>query len=130
MNRVEITVVNATPLLVGWYRPELPDPRGLRATEIKGIWRWWARAFVGGALFDLGLLKGSRTKDVLLAPTKDEIECVAKIVGEELGLGMAMGRVSRPSKFSIVVEPLEGPTAERLKKDKLGEWKEAQRIKL
>lgn len=47
MTGITIEVVNSTPLLVGWYDPNLVDPLGLRTTEIKGIWRWWARAIIG-----------------------------------------------------------------------------------
>jgi CRISPR-associated protein Cmr1 len=48
----------ATPMIVGWFEPGQLDPLGVRATEVKGLWRWWARAFVAGAMYDLGLFEG------------------------------------------------------------------------
>mgnify|MGYP001770667745 CR=1 FL=1 len=49
----ELTI--ATPLSVGWYDPALVDRHFyIRPTSVKGIWRWWARAFALGALFEAG----------------------------------------------------------------------------
>lgn len=113
MGKLVLEVENSTPLLVGWYRPELADPQGIRPTEVKGLWRWWARAFVGGALYDQGLLSGVPSKGVLLKPSKWEVELLAGLVGAELGLGLAVAGRSQASKFSLYVEPLGrvSPTA-------------------
>ena len=35
------------------YSKELDLMEGLRTSEVKGIWRWWFRAVLGGALWDL-----------------------------------------------------------------------------
>ncbi|MEM1622687.1 MAG: hypothetical protein QW543_00920 [Sulfolobales archaeon] len=106
MGKLEIVLENSTPLLVGWYRPELADPRGLRPTEVKGLWRWWARAFLGGVLYDKGILKGRVGSHVLLRPTPNEVKLISKLVGEMLGLGMAIGGESCASKFTLYIEPL------------------------
>jgi len=55
--RIDLT--NVTPTRIGGYnaRPyskELDLPEGLRTSEVKGIWRWWLRATLAGALWDLG----------------------------------------------------------------------------
>jgi CRISPR-associated protein Cmr1 len=55
--RIDLT--NITPTRIGGYnaRPyskELDLPEGLRTSEVKGIWRWWLRATLAGALWDLG----------------------------------------------------------------------------
>lgn len=51
----EFDVTIATPLSVGWYDPALVDRHFyIRPTSVKGIWRWWARAFALGALFEAG----------------------------------------------------------------------------
>ena len=105
MGKLEIVLENSTPLLVGWYRPELADPRGLRPTEVKGLWRWWARAFLGGVLYDNGILKGRVGSHVLLRPTPNEVKLISKLVGEMLGLGMAIGGESCASKFTLYIEP-------------------------
>jgi len=117
-----ISVQNTTPLLIGWYDPTLPDPLGVRASEIKGLWHWWARAFIAGALYDLGLLQGRGTGDIVLKPTQEEAELIACIVGRVLGLGYA-GEEAEASRFTIYTEYLEKPSA-KLYRDEL------QRIRL
>ncbi|HEU97784.1 MAG TPA: CRISPR-associated protein Cmr1, partial [Fervidicoccus fontis] len=72
---LRLKVTNFTPLLVGWYEPNIVDPIGLRPTELKGIWRWWARAFACGVLYDGGS-----------NPLPSDL---VKIVGKDLGLGYA-----------------------------------------
>lgn len=54
-----INLTNITPARIGGYnaRPyfkELDLAEGLRTSEVKGIWRWWLRATLAGALWDLG----------------------------------------------------------------------------
>jgi CRISPR-associated protein Cmr1 len=99
-----IQVRNTTPLLTGWYKPNLADPVGLRPSEIKGLWNWWARAFVSGAMYDLGLLRGSESPDVLLKPKRAEAEAIACLVGKILGLGYVGRAESEASRFAIRVE--------------------------
>lgn len=55
--RIDLT--NLTHTRIGGYnaRPsskELDLTEGLRTSEVKGIWRWWLRATLAGALWDLG----------------------------------------------------------------------------
>jgi len=83
-----------------------PDPLGLRATEIKGLWRWWARAFVAGALFDLGYLRGQVGRDVLRRPTAREAQAISLAVGKLLGLGYAGVSGAEASRYRIAITPL------------------------
>jgi len=106
MSEVVITVQNTTPLLTGWYEPRLVDPVGLRATEIKGLWRWWARAFVGGVLYDLGYLEERSPDIIYLRPTRKEVSMISSIVGKNLGLGYAGKNETYPSQLKIYIEPL------------------------
>jgi CRISPR-associated protein Cmr1 len=99
-----IQVRNTTPLLVGWYEPTKSDPTGLRPSEIKGLWNWWARAFIAGAMYDLGLLHGRKDRDVLLRPRKEEAEAIACIVGKVLGLGYVGEAGSEASRFTMYTE--------------------------
>jgi CRISPR-associated protein Cmr1 len=99
-----IQVRNTTPLLTGWYKPNLADPIGLRPSEIKGLWNWWARAFISGAMYDLGLLWGSESPSVLLKPKRAEAEAIACLVGKILGLGYVGRAGSEASRFAIRVE--------------------------
>ena len=101
-----IDLQNTTPLLVGWYEPTIADKQGLRASEIKGLWHWWARAFVAGAMYDLGVLKGEGTKNILLKPTREETGVIACIVGRVLGLGYAGREGAEASRFTLSTEYL------------------------
>jgi len=108
-SQVEIIVRNSTPLLIGWYDPLKTDPQGLRATEIKGLWRWWSRAFIAGALYDKGLLLGRYSNDVLLEPTESEVECISCLAGKVLGLGFTGKNEAEASRFILYTEPLKEP---------------------
>jgi len=102
-----LEVTNSTPMLVGWYSPELVDPQGLRATEVKGIWRWWARAVIGGALYDKCMLVGKSSDEILRKPTSDgEIESIRCLVGKILGLGYATREDAEASRFTLKTETL------------------------
>jgi len=101
-----IQVRNTTPLLIGWYEPTLVDPVGLRSSEIKGLWNWWARAFIAGVMYDLGILQGRGDYNILLKPTETEAKAIACIVGKVLGLGCVGVAESEISLFTIYVEPI------------------------
>jgi len=121
----EIVVRNSTPMIIGWYDPLKIDPQGLRATEIKGLWRWWSRAFIGGVLYDEGFLHGISQGNILLKPTNEEAECISCLVGKIMGLGFAGGgKDAEASRFVLYTEPIE----KLLEKNKCGD--ELQRIKL
>ncbi|MGC9115882.1 MAG: RAMP superfamily CRISPR-associated protein, partial [Fervidicoccaceae archaeon] len=118
---LRLKVTNFTPLLVGWYEPNIVDPIGLRPTELKGIWRWWARAFACGVLYDGGC-----------NPLPSDL---VKIVGKDLGLGYAGGvnidgKSAMPSKYIIRVnETSEPPNFKKASINKT-DLKELQRIVL
>jgi len=100
-----IEVQNSTPLLVGWYDPLKQDVVGLRTTEIKGLWRWWARTFIAGALYDLGLLSGRESSNTVLKPSEDSIITISYFVGKVLGLGyVGKEGESEASRFTLYVE--------------------------
>jgi CRISPR-associated protein Cmr1 len=76
----------------------------LRPSEVKGLWRWWARALVAGALFEQGFLYGAGRRDALKTPTREETDCISRIVGLDMGLGYADKRESQASCFRIRFE--------------------------
>jgi len=101
-----IDVSNSTPLLIGWHDPLKIDPKGIRTTEIKGLWRWWARAFVAGAMYDLGLLKGEHNReDVLAKPSKEDVEAISCFVGKIMGLGYTGSSDAEGSRFMLYSVP-------------------------
>jgi len=119
-----IDVSNSTPLLIGWHDPLKIDPKGIRTTEIKGLWRWWARAFVAGAMYDLGLLKGEHNReDVLAKPSKEDVEAISCFVGKIMGLGYTGSSDAEGSRFMLYSEPLQNLRIRNLKD-------EFQRIRL
>jgi len=124
---VTLELSNSTPILVGWYKPDRTDPYVLRATEIKGLWRWWARAFIGGALYDLGYLNGISTQDILRKPSRREVRVITKIIGEKLGLGMAGEAESLASRFSIYTMLDRSPRSLRYAPSQPSDW---QRVRL
>jgi CRISPR-associated protein Cmr1 len=101
-----LEVTNSTPMLTGWYSPEFVDPQGLRATEVKGVWRWWARAVIGGALYEECMLVGESRGGILRRPTRDEIRLISCIVGRILGLGYATREGAEASRFTLKIETL------------------------
>ncbi|MGC9137141.1 RAMP superfamily CRISPR-associated protein [Caldivirga sp.] len=106
MTYVELNLTLDTPFLPGSADPNRVDlDWPLRPSEVKGIWRWWARALVAGALFERGLLHGKETSSIVKVPTSDEAVCISRIVGLNLGLGYAGERNSRASCFKIIINP-------------------------
>lgn len=116
----------STPASIGWYDPRVQDPLGLRASEIKGLWRWWSRVCIAGAMYDRGLLKGERRKNIFLRPRDKEVEAISYFVGSIMGLGYAQKRNSEASRFSIYIDT--EPETQTI--DLTGRGEELQRIKL
>ena len=105
MEYVTLELKLETPFLPGSVDPATPDPDWpLRPSEVKGLWRWWARALVAGALFERGLLHGAGRRDVVKTPTWEEADCISQIVGLDMGLGYAGGREAQASCFRIRFE--------------------------
>jgi CRISPR-associated protein Cmr1 len=108
MSLVELELELETPLFMGGHDPlKLDETWFLRPSAVKGIWRWWARALVAGALYDSGKLKGFSRQGILKAPDPEkEAAKISEIVGRKLGLGYASPKgESEASNYSIVVEP-------------------------
>ena len=109
MSLAELEFQLETPLFAGGHESlRLDELWVLRPSEIKGVWRWWARALVAGALYDAGQLKGNSKPGVLKAPTSEEAGKISEIVGLKMGLGYAdpRGGLSKASSYSLVVEPI------------------------
>jgi CRISPR-associated protein Cmr1 len=109
MSLVELELQLETPLFAGGHEPlRLDELWILRPSEIKGVWRWWARALAAGALYDAGQLKGTGKPGILKAPTPAEAGKISEVVGLGMGLGYAdpRGRLSKASSYSLIVEPV------------------------
>ncbi|MEM1560327.1 MAG: type III-B CRISPR module RAMP protein Cmr1 [Ignisphaera sp.] len=101
---LKLKLKNTTPLLVGWHDPYKQDPMGIRATEIKGLWRWWCRAFIAGAMYDQNMLSGKDGEDVHLIPSDEEAEAISCFVGKILGLGYAGKKGAESSRFKLSIQ--------------------------
>lgn len=94
----ELELENITPVIIGGYnaRP-YSSVLGLveepRPTEIKGMWRWWARALVSGALIE------DKKIDVGSIAKADEI--IAHVLGGRIGEKL------KPSKVLLKIKLLE-----------------------
>ncbi|MEM4620051.1 MAG: type III-B CRISPR module RAMP protein Cmr1 [Desulfurococcaceae archaeon] len=121
---LKLKLKNTTPLFVGWYDPRKQDPMGIRATEIKGLWRWWCRAFIAGAMYDQNMLSGKDGKDVYLIPSDEEAEAISCFVGKILGLGYAGKKGAESSRFKLFIdESQEGKTEYQIS------WNKDKKIK-
>lgn len=129
--RAAFRLTVATPLSVGWYEPgKLDEMWYLRPSSIKGLWRWWARAFVGGILYERGCLKSRGRKEVLRVPDEASARRISEIVGRDLGLGYAgEEEKSVASKFKISVRTLSRPQVYTASKGRGIRWN-LQRLKL
>jgi CRISPR-associated protein Cmr1 len=95
--RAEFELTIATPLSVGWYEPDIVDRNFyVRPTSVKGVWRWWARAFALGALYEAGCPDMGRAS-----------EMVAR---------WGFGTTSAASRYRLTVEVLQQPRVERVAK--------------
>jgi len=110
-----IELETSTPASVGWYEPSKQDPIGIRASEIKGLWRWWSRTCIAGAMYDLGLLSGYSGGGILLKPRDAEVEAISCFVGKILGLGYVGEGGSEASRFVIHVDARSQPSLIRLR---------------
>jgi CRISPR-associated protein Cmr1 len=102
----------ASPLLAGSYDPAQLDKRFyIRPASLKGLWRWWARAFVAGVLYERGCLHGVEGGGSVLKPTPDEAGAISRIVGIELGLGYAGEKEAMSSRFRLNVRVIRPPNS-------------------
>lgn len=83
-----------------------------RATSIKGVWRWWVRAFAAGVAFDNGL---------------DEVEAAMEVARNLLGFAGEGGKTKR-SEFQIMAVP--SLTGQSIDLSKENNYREIARIRL
>ncbi|RLI28747.1 type III-B CRISPR module RAMP protein Cmr1 [Candidatus Bathyarchaeota archaeon] len=82
-----------------------------RPTSIRGVWRWWIRAFAAGVAFDIGL---------------DEVSAAIEVAHELLGSAGRDGE-SKRSEFQIVTT---GPAARAIDLSEESRYRGIARIKL
>jgi len=119
MRRLTLSLTALTPTSMGGYDTqvkrklngdELVEPP--RPTSIRGVWRWWLRAFAAGAAFDEGL---------------DEVEAAMKVAQDLLGTAGIKEERGHQSKFLLRVMEGQGKVIDLSQPDK---YSKVPRIRL
>ncbi|TDA40758.1 MAG: type III-B CRISPR module RAMP protein Cmr1 [Thermoproteota archaeon] len=108
-------------LLLGGYDTQFHEDDPLRTQSLKGLWRYWLRAYISGVMYEAGKLECKRgEKYVCESETKEICEKTGEILGS----------LKSASKFRIIVNRAFLEKKERI--DLRGKEKEAfpQRIRL
>ncbi|MCC6019125.1 MAG: type III-B CRISPR module RAMP protein Cmr1 [Candidatus Verstraetearchaeota archaeon] len=77
-------------LLLGGYDTKFHKDDPFRTQSIKGLWRYWLRAYIAGALYEAGKLKCKK-------------ECISEIKYICEKTGDILGSLNSASKFRIIV---------------------------
>ncbi|OYT56518.1 MAG: hypothetical protein B6U76_03480 [Desulfurococcales archaeon ex4484_217_2] len=110
---MKIVLKQSTPASIGWYEPECVDPSFyLRPSTIKGLWRWFTRAFIAGALYDSNLLCSVEDKIHVKKVKKNSANAISYLTGKIAGLGFIDFGSFEPeaSRFKINVEIVKWPS--------------------
>ena len=94
---VTIEAELVTPMLPGSADPrraETFEAWTIRPSTVKGLWRWWARAAIAGAMYDQGLLGTDIGGGLVARPNKASVEAISALLGE-VGLGTVVGKASQ-----------------------------------
>lgn len=92
---IELKCTNSSLVRIGSYIPKQYDHitkyiETIRSTQIKGVWRWWARAFLAGILTDLG-----NTNEVNIKNLNNKI------------LNKVLGSTEESSKYILKINVVE-----------------------
>ncbi|NPA69898.1 MAG: type III-B CRISPR module RAMP protein Cmr1 [Crenarchaeota archaeon] len=97
---IELELTSDTASFLGGYDTQPHSWDVFRTQSLKGLWRWWLRAYVMGILYDRGILT-FRSSNVRLAElSRDSITIVQKLTTRLLG------GVENASKFRILATVL------------------------
>ncbi|NPB00417.1 MAG: type III-B CRISPR module RAMP protein Cmr1 [Crenarchaeota archaeon] len=56
---LELKLTNETPFFLGSFDAQFHENDAFRTQSLKGLWRWWTRALIGGVLYDSGVRGGA-----------------------------------------------------------------------
>ncbi len=92
---IELELTSDTASFLGGYDTQSHTWDAFRTQSLKGLWRWWLRAYIMGMLYEKGILT-FRPSNVRLAElTRDSIMMIQKLAGRLLG------GLDNASKFRI-----------------------------
>lgn len=94
METVVLRLKGESRLYLGSYDTQFHEEDPFRAQSLKGLWRYWLRAYIAGAMYDAGILKCER---------KGEYVCKSDLEGIAEKTGYLLGSLKSASKFRIVV---------------------------
>jgi len=104
MTLISLTLYSETPFFLGSYDTQFHREDAFRTQSLKGVWRYWLRAYVAGALYELGLLK-SKSSGPLLAKIDDTSLKLLLDVTQDI-----LGGPDKASSFRIVLDQVNVAT--------------------
>ena len=103
MKLIELELESETPIFLGSYDTQFHAEDAFRTQSLKGLWRWWLRAYIAGAMYRLGFLHSGRSTRYVAELDKGSrdflLQCTQQILG---GLGES-------SHFRIVISEINIP---------------------
>jgi CRISPR-associated protein Cmr1 len=103
-------------LYLGGYDTQFHEEDPFRTQSLKGLWRYWLRAYIAGAMYDAGLLECEEEGNLVCGIDPESLNKIVEKTGDLLG---SQGSAS---KFRIVVN--------RAKANRKEDEFAAQRIRL
>lgn len=95
---IGLRLESETPLFLGGYDTNFDPNDPFRAQSLKGLWRYWLRAYIAGAMHEAGLLRCEKGKTTVCDIKNEELDFLRKKTENILGgLGSA-------SKFRLIVD--------------------------
>jgi CRISPR-associated protein Cmr1 len=116
MNVVVFKLKGESRLYLGGYDTQFHEDDPFRTQSLKGLWRYWLRAYIAGAMYDGGILKCERRGKHVCEVSPNLLRRIAEKTG------CLLGSLNSASKFRIVVEEAHA----EFREDGFG----AQRVKL
>ena len=92
-------------LYLGGYDTQFHEDDPFRTQSLKGLWRYWLRAYIAGAMYEAGLLQCKEGSDICEADPESLKEIVKRT-------GELLGSQESASKFRIVVNKAQATRKE------------------
>ncbi|NPA69407.1 MAG: type III-B CRISPR module RAMP protein Cmr1 [Crenarchaeota archaeon] len=93
---LELELKNNIASFIGGFDAQSHSWDPFRTQSLKGLWRWWLRAYIMGVLHDKGLLTFKTGKARLVELSRESIFMIQKLTGRLLG------STENASRFRII----------------------------
>lgn len=96
---IKLILENETPVFLGSYDTQFHIEDAFRLQSLKGLWRYWLRAYIAGAMYELGLLRSVvRRGNMLATATEESLNTLLRLTQNILG------GTERASRLRLVLE--------------------------